>query len=117
MRDEDIALRVAQRLRQLRVARAMSLRELARNAGVTPEMASRAERGVRIPAVQTLAKLCHGLGIELSGFFDFDRTQSKRVDDVALRRLTSALGAMPAGARRRAIGVFEEILAAVDRWS
>lgn len=69
MRSEDIGSWIGGRLRELREKRGLSLRELGRRAGVTTEMASRAEKNVKTPSVQTLARLCEGLDVSLSEFF------------------------------------------------
>jgi transcriptional regulator with XRE-family HTH domain len=110
MRDEDIATRVADRLYELREARGLSLRALAKRSGVTTEMASRAERGIKPPGIQTLLKLCDGLGVELSTFFSFDRRAVTRRGDV--NRIARALQLLSPKDRRRAVEGFEIILRA-----
>ncbi len=52
------------RLRQLRRARAWSMRDLAREAGVMPLTISELERGVRKPQPRTIRKLAAALGVE-----------------------------------------------------
>jgi transcriptional regulator with XRE-family HTH domain len=69
MRNEDMGAWVATRLRELREAQGLSLRGLARRAGVTTEMVSRAEKNSKTPSVNTLARLCQGLGVSLAEFF------------------------------------------------
>jgi len=60
---------VARRIRELREARGFSLRELARRSGLPPESISRSERGVTEITLTNLARLCSGLGLDLSTFF------------------------------------------------
>lgn len=75
MRHDDISGFVAARLKVLREARGYSLRQLAHRCELTPEMLSRAERGERTPSLETLAKVCSGLQMSLSAFFDSDARQ------------------------------------------
>lgn len=115
MREEhDIALKVAQRLRELRAAKSLSLRQLALRSGVTPEMASRAERGLRSPRIETLAKLCNGLGVDLPAFFAFDRTPRRDLNR-GLERLHRALAQLVPAARPRAISALEEVISAAGQ--
>jgi transcriptional regulator with XRE-family HTH domain len=69
MRDEVTAKRVAERLVALAGDRGLSQRALARQAGLPPEVVSRAFRGLHTPSVATLERLCSGLGISLAEFF------------------------------------------------
>lgn len=69
MKDDEMAAWIAGRLRALRKEKSLSVRGLARAAGITTEMASRAERNVKTPSVQTLAKLAEAMGVSLGEFF------------------------------------------------
>lgn len=60
---------VAERLKSLRMARALTLDELATRSGVSRAMISRIERGEASPTAQLLARLCAALGQSLSTFF------------------------------------------------
>lgn len=60
---------VGGRLRQLRSARRMSLRELARRSGVSANALSMIERGLSSPSVGTLFRLAEGLGIPIASVF------------------------------------------------
>jgi len=70
MRPDQVATFVATRLKALREARGYSLRKLAHRSDITPEMLSRAERSERVPSIETLARVCAGLEMSLSDFFD-----------------------------------------------
>lgn len=57
------------RLRELRLARALSLRALAEQAGVTASALSQIENGKNSPSVSTLKKILAALGTTLGEFF------------------------------------------------
>jgi transcriptional regulator with XRE-family HTH domain len=70
MHPDHVGTFVAQRLKALREARGYSLRKLAHRSDITPEMLSRAERCERIPSLETIARVCEGLEMSLSEFFE-----------------------------------------------
>jgi len=65
MRDMDIG----DRLRQLREARGISMRALARQSGLSANALSMIERGRTSPSVSTLYKLAEGLNLPITAFF------------------------------------------------
>ena len=67
--DEDLDHAIGARLRSLRIARALTLDELALASGVSRAMISRIERAEASPTAALLARLCAGLGLSLSAFF------------------------------------------------
>lgn len=81
MRPEQVSTFVATRLKALRESRGYSLRQLAHRSDVTPEMLSRAERSERVPSIETLARVCAGLQITLSDFFDDSGTHLPQAKD------------------------------------
>lgn len=62
--------RIAQRVRDLRVARGLSLDTLATNCGVSRSMISLIERGESSPTAVVLEKLATGLNVTLASLFD-----------------------------------------------
>jgi len=62
--------RIAQRVRDLRAARGLSLDELATNCGVSRSMISLIERGESSPTAVVLEKLAAGLGVALASLFE-----------------------------------------------
>ncbi len=60
---------VAQRLRELRKTRKMSVRELAEKSGVSASLISKIEFGHVAPTIDSLDKLVRSLGMELWAFF------------------------------------------------
>ena len=69
MGPNEIGLFVAERLKELRLGRGLSLRKLAQRSDLTPEMLSRAERAERTPSLETMARVCQGLDVTLAEFF------------------------------------------------
>jgi transcriptional regulator with XRE-family HTH domain len=62
--------RIAQRVRELRAARGLSLDALATHCGVSRSMISLIERGESSPTAVVLEKLATGLGVSLASLFD-----------------------------------------------
>jgi len=57
------------RLRELRQARGLSVRGLAKEAEVSTETVYSVEHGKRQPSVRTLSKIARALGVEVKDFF------------------------------------------------
>jgi len=72
MTDEasDLNDRIAQRVRELRAARGLSLDALAAHCGVSRSMISLIERGESSPTAVVLEKLATGLGVALASLFE-----------------------------------------------
>lgn len=66
----DLPRRIADRVRELRTAHALSLDDLAGRCGVSRSMISLIERGESSPTAVVLEKLAAGLGVTLSSLFD-----------------------------------------------
>jgi transcriptional regulator with XRE-family HTH domain len=66
----DLNARIAERVRELRTARGLSLEALASRTGVSRSMISLIERGESSPTAVLLEKLAGGLGVTLAGLFD-----------------------------------------------
>lgn len=64
--------RLGLRLRELRAARSLSLRQLARLIGASPSLLSQVENGKVTPSVDTLYQLADALGIQVAAFFGAD---------------------------------------------
>ena len=60
---------LGERLRQVRTARGLSVRELARRAGCSASLVSQVERGVTTPSASVVYALAHQLGISLDFLF------------------------------------------------
>lgn len=71
MRDgADLDQRIAERVRDLRAGRGLSLDALASKSGVSRSMISLIERGKSSPTAVVLEKLAGGLGVTLASLFD-----------------------------------------------
>lgn len=60
---------VAERLRQLRTGRGLSVRTLAAKAGFSPSFISQVEHGQVSPSIASLERIAAVLGVTLAGFF------------------------------------------------
>src|SRR5947208_3599196 len=66
----DLNQRIAERVRELRAARGLSLDALASKSGVSRSMISLIERGESSPTAVVLEKLAAGLAVTLPSLFD-----------------------------------------------
>jgi transcriptional regulator with XRE-family HTH domain len=66
----DLNQRIAERVRELRASRGLSLAILAGKSGVSRSMISLIERGESSPTAVVLEKLAAGLGVTLASLFD-----------------------------------------------
>ena len=78
---------IGMRLRELRMARDLTLDDLAGRSGVSRAMISRIERGEASPTAQLLAKLCSALGTTLSALFASERSEASPLARRAEQRL------------------------------
>jgi transcriptional regulator with XRE-family HTH domain len=106
---QDINLRIAARVRELRAAQGLSLDGLAARSGVSRSMISLIERGESSPTAVVLERLSVGLGVTMADLFDApgaaepqpkgplsrraDQPQWKDPDSGYLRRNVSPAGA------------------------
>ena len=74
----DAGFNVGSRLRQLRLARSLSQRELARRAGVTNSTVSLIEQNSVSPSVSSLKKILDALPVSISTFFAGDEPGTPR---------------------------------------
>lgn len=77
---------IAARVRALRDARGLSLRDLAVRSGVSAPMLSQVERGETSPTLATAAKIAAGLELSLSALLRLDEGQYVVVQRAAERR-------------------------------
>jgi transcriptional regulator with XRE-family HTH domain len=66
----DLNQRIAQRVRDLRAARGLSLEAVATKSGVSRSMISLIERGESSPTAVVLERLATGLGVAMASLFD-----------------------------------------------
>lgn len=101
---------LGERLRQIRTARGMSVRELARRAGCSASLVSQVERGVTTPSAGVVYTLANELSISLDFLFGTDD-----IEPGELPRLPGINGA-PADHRNRARGAVAPPHPAVFPW-
>jgi transcriptional regulator with XRE-family HTH domain len=77
---------VAQRLREIRETRRISLRELARLSGMSVNALSQIERGITSPSVSTLYKLVEALGVPITAIFQAEPEREEIVFRTAAQR-------------------------------
>jgi transcriptional regulator with XRE-family HTH domain len=82
----DAATAVGPRIRALRDAMALSLRDLATRSGVSAQMLSQVERGETSPTLAVAAKIAAGLELTLSQLLRLDEGQNVVVSRAAARR-------------------------------
>ncbi len=89
MADDDLELAIGARIKHLRIARGLTLDELANASAVSRAMISRIERAEASPTASLLSRLCAALGLSLSAFFaedDNDVSPLARRDQQAVWR-------------------------------
>ena len=98
-------------IRELRKAKGMSLRQLARRSGLPPESVSRSERGITEITLTNLAKLCDGLLIDLPSFFQFAKQPAlKNQPSLEMKRATTLLSSLPKQKLRNIVRGLELLL-------
>lgn len=83
---DAISVDVGVRLRQLREARGLSIRELGRQSGLSANALSLIERGRSSPSVSTLYKVSAALGIPITSFFETEADRGQIVFRKAAER-------------------------------
>jgi len=81
----DLNGRIAERVRELRATRGLSLDALATRSGVSRSMISLVERGESSPTAVVLEKLATGLGVTMAAMFDAPITASAPGGPIARR--------------------------------
>lgn len=108
----DIAIRLAERVRQLRLESRLTQAELASRAGVTVETVARLERVVRgrssanaNPSLETLARLAGALDVEVADLLR-PASRSRPRDD----RIAGLLRGASTATRRRVLAVAQALV-------
>ena len=81
----DLNQRIAERVRELRAAKGLSLEALAAHSGVSRSMISLIERGESSPTAVVLEKLATALGVMLASLFDTPTATQAPASPVARR--------------------------------
>lgn len=91
--DIEHGKRLGALVRSLRERRALSVRTLARESGLSPSFISQVEHGVASPSIASMERIAHALGVTMSEFFAVDERQAAGPFIVSAgegRELTSA---------------------------
>jgi transcriptional regulator with XRE-family HTH domain len=111
-RATDLAVRLAEQVRRLRIQAGLTQAELAARAGVTVETIARLERVLRgrlsanaNPSLETMERIGTALGVEVSELLSAPGKQKPKDD-----RLASVLRGVSAATRRRVIRVAEALV-------
>lgn len=73
---------VGERLRELRLSKAMTQEQLAHTANITPAYLGQIERNQKKVTVRTLEKVCHALNVSMAEFFSTAKESDKTIDEV-----------------------------------
>jgi transcriptional regulator with XRE-family HTH domain len=82
----EAAIHIGPRVRALREAMDLSLRDLAERSGVSAPMLSQVERGETSPTLQVAGRIAHGLELRLSQLLRLDESGSVTIVRAAERR-------------------------------
>jgi transcriptional regulator with XRE-family HTH domain len=111
-RATDLAVRLAEQVRRLRIQAGLTQAELAARAGVTVETVARLERVLRgrlsanaNPSLETMERIGTALGVEVAELLSTPTKQKPRDD-----RLASVLRGVSAATKRRVIRVAEALV-------
>ncbi len=97
----DLNQRIAERVRELRATRGLSLDALASKSGVSRSMISLIERGESSPTAVVLEKLATGLGVMLASLFDAPAAAAQGSGSPVARRGDQPQWQDPASGYRR----------------
>lgn len=114
MRNQDVARRLAARLKELREHRQLSVRALGVRAGLGTEVVSRAERGLQTPSIQTLERLCRGLDVSLATFFAEPQQALTSAASRRLRRLELLFSGLDPGAQELMVSSLEGLVSGLS---
>lgn len=90
---EEQIKKLGEKIRQIRLAKQVSLRDLAKYTGLTRSFLSQVERGVSSPSIASLEKIARALNTGLSYFFkedfpkDFSVFRKKREKEFLIKNL------------------------------
>lgn len=85
--DQELEFDLGARIRGLRRARRLTLRQLAEHAGVTESFLSQVERGVASPSIASVQRVARGLGLSVAQLFSEGGTVGRVVRRGGRRRI------------------------------
>ena len=103
------------RIRALRLARGLTLRRLAADAGVTESFLSQVERGVASPSIASVQRIARALGQSIAELFAADERAGSVVRGAERRRVVyQGLGAIDEFLTRSTDGKLQVILSTIE---
>ena len=103
------------RIRALRLARGLTLRRLAADAGVTESFLSQVERGVASPSIASVQRIARALGQSIAELFAADERAGSVVRAADRRRVVyQGLGAIDEFLTRSTDGKLQVILSTIE---
>jgi len=103
------------RIRALRLARGLTLRRLAADAGVTESFLSQVERGVASPSIASVQRIARALGQSIAELFAADERAGSVVRAAERRRVVyQGLGAIDEFLTRSTDGKLQVILSTIE---
>jgi transcriptional regulator with XRE-family HTH domain len=103
------------RIRALRLARGLTLRRLAADAGVTESFLSQVERGVASPSIASVQRIARALGQSIAELFAADERAGSLVRAADRRRVVyQGLGAIDEFLTRSTDGKLQVILSTIE---
>ncbi len=106
---ENISKRLAQRLKDARQSRHLSLDALARLSGVSRSMLSQIERGESSPTVAILWNLTNALGLDFSGLLDGDDAKEHPIRQVIRSEQTPVIKSRGSGCKIKILSPPESV--------
>ena len=108
-------LQLGTRIRSLRQARHLTLREVADRAGVTESFLSQVERDVTSPSIATVHRVARALGLSIAQLFAEDAETGRVVRREARRRIAyPGLGAVDEFLTSNLAGRLQVIMSTID---
>jgi len=108
-------IQLGPRIRSLRQARGITLRELAERASVTESFLSQVEREVTSPSIATVQRIARGLDLAIAELFTEDSPHSRIVRRAERRRIAyPGLGAIDEFLTSNMNGRLQVILSTID---
>ncbi|MGH1541510.1 MAG: helix-turn-helix domain-containing protein [Arenicella sp.] len=107
--NNDIALRLATRLKSSRKNKGLSLDAVAKLSGVSKSMLSQIERGESSPTVATLWNLTKALQTDFSGLLDGDSADKKPIKDVVRAERTPTIDSRGEGCRIKILSAPQDV--------
>lgn len=109
MADDEISKRLANRLKQARQSRSLSLDALAKLSGVSKSMLSQIERGESSPTVASMWNLTKALDVDFSGLLDSEPGERSPIREIIRAEQTPVIMSQGKGCKIRILSTPESV--------